>query len=181
MNNPNLKVLVRAMRATALMVAFSSLPGTAPICYSMRSVGLGRLHSFCPLRFLTLCQQVIYEVMKKEIIKSGSWNDATKKRLNDAADKWRLPFWDWAAKRPDKEAGTYKVPHIAYGTTVKVFRPDGQSETPQNPMYSYGPGGAFKDFDVNLDSDEDHPDNAVCPASCSLVEIIANFSRVWYQ
>lgn len=147
----------------------------------MGSVGLGRLHSSCPLRFLTLYQQVIYEVMKEEIIKSGSWDDATKKRLNNAADKWRLPFWDWAAKGPDKKTGTYKVPHIAYGTTVKVFRPDGQSETPQNPMYSYSPSGAFKDLGVNLDSDEKHQDNAVRLASCSLVEIITNFPRVWYQ
>jgi hypothetical protein len=147
----------------------------------MRSVGLSRLHSSCPLRFLTLYQQVLYEVMKEEIIKSGSWDDATKKRLNDAADKWRLPFWDWAAKRPDTKTGTYKVPHIAYGTTVKVFRPDGQSETPQNPMYSYGPGGAFKDFGVNLNSDREHKDNAVRLTSCSLVKTIAKFSRVWYQ
>jgi tyrosinase len=114
-----------------------------------------------PLHLLTFSQQVIYGIMKEEIIKKGSWDNATKKRLDDAADKWRLPYWDWAATRPDKKTRSYKVPQIAYGTTVKVFHPGGQSETPQNPMYSYGPGKPFKDFGVNLNSDRKHSDNAV--------------------
>ena len=129
--------------------------------------------------------------MKEIIIKGGSWDEATKKRLNASADKWRLPYWDWAAGK--KKTGSYQVPSMANGATINVYRPDGQLETPPNPMFSYSPGTAFKDvkgFPVELNSNGDPPnkrnpgrndDNAVRVASCPYIWTIADISQVWLQ
>lgn len=87
--------------------------------------------------------------MKQEIIPNGTWDAATKTRLNLAADSWRLPFWDWATRTPNNSSGTYMVPKIAYGTTIKVINPNGKPETPPNPVYKFSPGGTFASFDVD--------------------------------
>jgi hypothetical protein len=67
-------------------------------------------------------------------IKNSSFSQAVKDRLNEAADQWRLPFWDWAAKSDGS-----RVPTIAETLSLTVYKPDdGQQETlDQNPMYQF--------------------------------------------
>jgi hypothetical protein len=70
----------------------------------------------------------------KENISNSSFSQAVKDRLNQAADQWRLPFWDWAAK-----SDRSRMPTIAETPSLTVYKPDdGQPETlDQNPMYQF--------------------------------------------
>jgi hypothetical protein len=47
---------------------------------------------------MLLFEQRLYEEMKKLIPTTfaAKYHDA----MNEAADTWRLPFWDWAMKKP---------------------------------------------------------------------------------
>ena len=71
--------------------------------------------------------------MKKNI-NNSSFSQAVKDRLNQAADQWRLPFWDWAAKSDGSQ-----VPTIAETPSLTVYKPDDGQPEPwdQNPMYQF--------------------------------------------
>lgn len=46
-----------------------------------------------------------------------------------AADTWRLPYWDWAVSG--------KVPTLAYSPQVTVTMPPGQTVRIENPLYQF--------------------------------------------
>lgn len=64
-------------------------------------------------------------------------------RLNAACDSWRLPYWDWAAKKPQPSGNpNYGVPQIVTLPTVDVFPSSGGVQNVPNPMYKFTmPGG----------------------------------------
>ena len=47
----------------------------------------------------------------------------------EAADTWRLPFWDWAANP--------KVPNLAISDEVTVTAPPGVTVRMPNPLYKF--------------------------------------------
>jgi tyrosinase len=58
--------------------------------------------------------------------------------LKAEARKWRLPYWDWAAKkqRTDVDEKDYDVPLILKEPTVKVFTFTGEDDIP-NPFFQF--------------------------------------------
>jgi tyrosinase len=83
--------------------------------------------------------------------------------LSRAADTWRLPFWDWAAKKPtwnvDKpdspdnlKAGLRpNVPFVVTQKDIEVRVRGGTSTKVPNPMYQFAlkEGQAFSQYGVN--------------------------------
>ena len=64
--------------------------------------------------------------------------------LKKAADQWRYPFWDFAAKKPNAD-GTewnYDAPLCIKEKEVEVKVPGG-TETIHNPFYSFRMPGDF--------------------------------------
>lgn len=58
----------------------------------------------------------------------------TKRRYQDAADKLRAPYWDWAMKD-----GSGQIFHpVLTAPQIIVTNPDGTRETITNPLQQYG-------------------------------------------
>ena len=73
-----------------------------------------------------------------------------RKALLEAADIWRLPYWDWAAKKPDpehpsSEGGDYNLPLAFLGDTVYIRLPKMRANELgpyPNALYKFSmPGG----------------------------------------
>lgn len=68
--------------------------------------------------------------------------------LQHAAEKWRLPFWDWAMKKPVMDAKTedyvnYDVPQLVRLEAVRIRTPQGLRWV-KNPLYTFKmPGNAL--------------------------------------
>ena len=73
--------------------------------------------------------------MMKEIIPQFH-PDATEK-LKEAAASWRMPFWDWAAKKDRNGVLMNDVPLITKDPVIKVMGAAGQPAEIPNPMYKY--------------------------------------------
>jgi tyrosinase len=59
-------------------------------------------------------------------------------RLNAACDSWRLPYWDWAAQKPQPYGNpNYSVPQIVTLPRLDVFPSSGKVENVPNPMYKF--------------------------------------------
>lgn len=57
--------------------------------------------------------------------------------LKDAAQQWRLPFWDWASKKPVENAPPdYDVPQLIRLESVKIRGPEGWKWV-KNPLYVF--------------------------------------------
>ncbi len=77
----------------------------------------------------------MHEVMIKEIIPAFPKSEQGK--LREAANSWRFPYWDWAAKKP-QESGepNYDVPKLVRLEEVEVRVPGGTARVP-NPFYQF--------------------------------------------
>ena len=81
---------------------------------------------------LTRQQQRLYEIMTQEII--PQYPQDQQAGLLNAANTWRLPYWDWAV--------TNALPDIATTSTYTVNTFDGQTVDIPNPLYQFTmPGG----------------------------------------
>jgi tyrosinase len=81
-------------------------------------------------------QQRLYEIMVDVVI--PSFPKDKQAELTAAANAWRFPYWDWAAKKvrdPSKPAGYY-VPLIVENKMINVVTPLGPTIIP-NPMYAF--------------------------------------------
>lgn len=97
--------------------------------------------------YLLLFEQRIYEIMTTEIIPTFPANQQAD--LTAAANTWRLPYWDWAAKKVrGSSEPDYAVPLIVLNETIEVSTPTGQS-TIKNPMYSFTTPQPMGDYGVN--------------------------------
>ncbi|KAI1113782.1 Di-copper centre-containing protein [Nemania sp. NC0429] len=89
--------------------------------------------------YMLLYEQVMYEVMIKEVIPKlpESYRDA----WTGAANTWRLPYWDWAQKkiRKGKPNPIYDVPLITKDVKVQVVNLTTPATTTyiDNPMYKF--------------------------------------------
>jgi hypothetical protein len=85
---------------------------------------------------ITDIQQRLYEIMMDEVI--PSFPKAERDHLVTTARKWRLPYWDWAAKKPRNawQPAGYRIPLIAENRTISVLTPNGTATIP-NPMYVF--------------------------------------------
>ena len=78
--------------------------------------------------------------------------------LNAAADSWRLPYWDWAAKKNDGGSINFNVPNILKQPTIQVITPTGP-QTFNNPTYKFSTpnGQLFRDLGIHGDDQEGVP------------------------
>jgi len=62
-------------------------------------------------------------------------------QLLQAADQWRLPYWDWAAKKPDPTDSTipwnYNLPQAFLTDTVKIRLPSGDVSGFPNALFRF--------------------------------------------
>lgn len=66
----------------------------------------------------------------------GIPDEATKKEWTSAAQRWRLPFWDWAIRQSG--TGEYGVPQIVQLEQVKVLKLGSKDkESVNNPLYKF--------------------------------------------
>lgn len=95
---------------------------------------------------MLLYEQRLYEVMCDLIPKTFASEDIP--AMQHAADTWRLPFWDWAMKKPDweptnpdspKNLGPNVRPNVPFILTQKnleVKTKTGATSVP-NPMWKF--------------------------------------------
>ncbi|KAI9370619.1 common central domain of tyrosinase-domain-containing protein [Aspergillus egyptiacus] len=78
--------------------------------------------------YLALYEQRLYEIMVKEII--PIFPREARAEWEQAANAWRLPFWDWGL--------TTSVPELSKYPTTVVPTPDGKGEERiPNPLYQF--------------------------------------------
>jgi tyrosinase len=128
--------------------------------------------------YMLLYEQRLYEIMRGLIPETFDSSDQT--AMFHAAETWRLPFWDWAMKKPDWDPTNPdspknnpknvrpndgpNVPFILTQTTVQVKTKTGVATVP-NPMWRYilpenkqhPERQIFKGFDVKDQSDRKGP------------------------
>jgi tyrosinase len=56
--------------------------------------------------------------------------------LKAEARKWRLPYWDWAAKKKRGDKDVYDAALILKDQTVTVFTSTGETKIP-NPVWEF--------------------------------------------
>ncbi|KAK3361986.1 common central domain of tyrosinase-domain-containing protein [Lasiosphaeria ovina] len=90
--------------------------------------------------YLLLFEQIIYEYMKDYAVNNFTGDDL--QDLLKAADEWRLPYWDWAAKKPDptdkEKPWDYNIPQAFEETNKKVeIRISSGSRKADNGLYRF--------------------------------------------
>lgn len=97
--------------------------------------------------YMLLYEQRLYEIMK-DVIAAGTFADADKEAMKHAANTWRLPFWDWAIKKPAWDVDNpdspvnlapavgRNCPYIVTQKKVQVKTATGVA-TVSNPMWKY--------------------------------------------
>ncbi|KAL2678554.1 hypothetical protein Neosp_009302 [[Neocosmospora] mangrovei] len=81
--------------------------------------------------YVLLFEQRLWEIMNSEIVPQVTGSQ--KAKWQEAANSWRLPYWDWAADP--------SVPAVVRGDNVSIVEFDGQTtiSTP-NPLYQFSTG-----------------------------------------
>ncbi|EKG21176.1 Tyrosinase [Macrophomina phaseolina MS6] len=101
--------------------------GYAQSGYCMHSSNL-----FCTWHrpYIALWEQVLHAIMLEL---ANEWTGPERDNFTDAANKWRFPFWDYAALPPEGETN---VPDFMTQPQIDVKMPNG-TKTIDNPLYSY--------------------------------------------
>lgn len=82
-----------------------------------------------------MSQQRLHEVMIREII--PTFPESDRADLIEAANAFRLPFWDWACKKPGENGEyNYDVPKLVRLHEVEVRVPGGTSKI-KNPFWQF--------------------------------------------
>ncbi|KAK4145629.1 common central domain of tyrosinase-domain-containing protein [Dichotomopilus funicola] len=126
--------------------------------------------------YMALFEQVLYNITVTDILKEVP--EIAHDEWKQAADTWRLPYWDWAVKKlrvwtspnpslPGRFVSAekiYDLPIIAQNPTIKVknyANPKGRDVVINNPMYQFrmpdnNPMGSFgiKDIRVKVGGDD---------------------------
>jgi len=111
--------------------------------------------------YMLLYEQRIYEEMRALIPTTFAAEDQNE--MIQAADTWRLPFWDWAMKKPtwnpakpddpvNRIPGTGpNVPFIVTQQKVQVRTKTGTAAPVDNPMFHFAVPTKFGDYGVAND------------------------------
>ncbi|KAL4916116.1 hypothetical protein BDW62DRAFT_212143 [Aspergillus aurantiobrunneus] len=85
--------------------------------------------------YMLLYEQVLYNIMVDELIPNIA-DAAAKTYWASAAQRWRLPFWDWAI--PQSDTGKFGVPQIIELEELSILKLGGRArESVKNPLYKY--------------------------------------------
>lgn len=118
------------------MIKSLSRLGTVRTCYSSRYT----LQKMALLIWATANaqQQKLWEVMKEEVLPKMSFPNADrKKQWVEAADSWRLTYWDWAARQDYiDETG---LPMVFTEEQVQIEKPSSryEYENVPNPLWIF--------------------------------------------
>ena len=95
--------------------------------------------------YILLYEQRLYETMLKLI--PTTFADSDQKAMVFAAETWRLPFWDWAMKKPDwgedpdspKNSGPNVGPNVPFILTQKKIEVKTKTGAAlvDNPMWKF--------------------------------------------
>ncbi|KAI9750729.1 MAG: hypothetical protein M4579_006330 [Chaenotheca gracillima] len=102
--------------------------------------------------YVLLFEQRLHEIMVQEIIPLFPKDQQTS--LKRAANSWRMPYWDWASKKPVldtvPEQYDYDVPQLLRLETIKIRTPAGLKWV-KNPLYVFrmAPDTTLGDGGVN--------------------------------
>jgi len=88
--------------------------------------------------YMLLFEQVIYEYMRD--LADTKYSGDERKAMLFAADNWRLPYWDWAEKKPidykDLSKGVnYNLPRAFLDRDIEGAAT--QQGVPSNPLYQF--------------------------------------------
>lgn len=116
-------------RGIALITISFSQYGIVRILHCWRYVFAWNslLKGFQPWDLTWQAQQLLYENMISDII--PKFPKDKQAGLKEAADSWRLPFWDWAIN--------HRVPTLAKYPTTTIPTPNGKRERVENPLYQF--------------------------------------------
>lgn len=100
--------------------------------------------------------------MKEEI---SNFLNEERTSLEKAAQAWRLPYWDWALKKPDPQnpqKRDYNVPLVIRSTEVKIRRPLSPGLVPfPNAFYQFTMPGKIPMGDASLSNKDPLKDLAI--------------------
>ncbi|KAI9767433.1 MAG: hypothetical protein M1840_005662 [Geoglossum simile] len=82
--------------------------------------------------YLAVYEQALYDVIQK--IASEYQDPNLRSKYTAAANKFRIPYWDWAIAVPQ---GQPVLPAAISAKTVSVVTTQGATTTIRNPLYSY--------------------------------------------
>ena len=107
---------------------------------------------------LTSFKQIIYSFMNEEVQK---YTPVERPSLLEAARTWRLPYWDWAAKKPlpeDPKRQDYNVPLVFLTKEVQIRLPTvlGYGSYP-NAFYQFTMPKSIAMGDDSLQSKDKNP------------------------
>ncbi|WAO84705.1 Tyrosinase [Fusarium falciforme] len=90
--------------------------------------------------YMLLFEQLVWKHMKA-IIQEWKLEEDEDSIWREAADTWRLPYWDWA--RHQVYAETFALPEVLTMAAVKIFPPESKAELYEekdaypNPLYGF--------------------------------------------
>jgi hypothetical protein len=80
-------------------------------------------------------QQVLYEIMQ-DIIEGWHLTDSKEEATwRDAANQFRLPYWDWA--RRQEYAQNFAIPQVCTLDVIDIIMPGGKTTTIPNPLVEF--------------------------------------------
>jgi len=90
--------------------------------------------------YMLLFEQVIYEYMRD--LAETKYSGDERKAMLFAAANWRLPYWDWAEKKPidykDRSKGVdYNLPLAFLDRDINIEGVAQQQGVPSNPLYQF--------------------------------------------
>lgn len=90
----------------------------------------------------------------------STFDASQREQMKAEARKWRLPYWDWAAKkqRPGK-GNKFDTPLILKDEYVKVFKRTGE-ETIPNPMWQFNTPEPMGKWNIEPVLYKEKPDKA---------------------
>ena len=155
------------------MACIISLLGIVPTWFCTRLVVILRT-----LLCTNLVQQRIWETMRQVVIPELNILDPVERgRWEAEADKWRLPYWDWARRVTYPATSTtsaytgFGLPYMCTQPEWDIVMPGGDANSrkipTQNPMWAYrGDGLVMGDssrgkYAIQQDQANDDPNNPI--------------------
>ncbi|KAK6344406.1 hypothetical protein TWF696_008042 [Orbilia brochopaga] len=91
--------------------------------------------------YIILFEQILHDIMVTEVLPmlpEDLPSPDQKQKWFDAANNFRLPYWDWAQKKPRRDGLIYDIPIIAMNPMIEVVNlSTGLRLEIENPMYKF--------------------------------------------
>ncbi|KAF7341393.1 Di-copper centre-containing protein [Mycena venus] len=102
--------------------------------------------------------QRVYEIMVNNVI--PTFDISQQALLKAEARKWRLPYWDWAAKKKRGDKEVYDAALILKDRNVTVFTSTGETSI-LNPMWNFSTSGPMENLGIKPIQYRKNPDKFI--------------------